>query len=97
MDLLDVGVAWPLEELSKGLSDLVEEGQPCTTLALTGRLPPLPVDPECGPIALEWDKSSTQSEPSMDWADLTGVQAVPSLVERLTHFPGTSPPWGSGG
>jgi hypothetical protein len=88
MDLLDVGVAWPLEELSKGLSDLVEEGQPCTTLALTGRLPSLPVDPECGPIALEWDISSTQIAPSIDWADLTGLQAAPALVERLTSFPG---------
>lgn len=88
MDLLDVGVAWPLEELSEALFQLVEEGQPCTTHALIGRLPPLPVEPECGPVAMAWDESSTHPKPSIGWPDLTGLCTAAPLVARLTAFPG---------
>jgi len=88
MDLLEVGAAWPMEELSKGLFDLAEEGHHCTTLALVGRLPPLPVEPDCGPVDVTWDDSSTLSEPSISWSDLVGLQAASPLVSRLVNFPG---------
>jgi hypothetical protein len=88
MDLLEIGVAWPLEELSRALSELLEEGQPCEKHALLGRLPALPVEPGCGPVAMEWDATSTISEPSLCWDELTGLRHAAPLVERLATFPG---------
>jgi len=87
-DLLDVGTAWPLREFSAALGELLDEGQPCTTLALLGRLPPLPVEPDCGPITLEWDSSSTLPKPSIPWPELTGLRSAAPLVPRLVTFPG---------
>ncbi len=94
MDLLDTGAAWPMQELSKGLTELVEEGQACTPQALLGRLSELPVDPECGPVTLRWDDSSTRSEPSLDWSELSDLRAAGPLVSRLVELPGLIPALG---
>lgn len=87
LDVLDVGSAWRTEELCKALTELLDEGLPCTTHALVGRLPPLPAEPESGPVTLEWDASSTHPEPPIEWSDLTDLSSAAPLVARLVTFP----------